>query len=435
MTGDVIASTELLCRIAEFRDCAWDAAVLRRTELCLIDSLSCCSAGLGLSQFEPSRVAARNLLGQDSAFTSAYLYAQAANALDYDDTLIGHPGAPIVGAVLAVASRDRLSIDQLLRGIAAGYEAHWILAAGAAPTERRATQVRSVGVWDTVAAGIGVGVGLGLDDSMLQQVIGVAVSHSLLPYTAKWYERPVPAVKNNLGWVAAGAVMSTELAVAGQTGVTGPLDGESGMWRMAGSDRWSPAPDPQRKPAVLRTGFKHFPACWHLQEYLRTFSQLLISMPPGDEVVEITVSGGGEVEKFCQPGIAGPADIAFSLPATFSLLISRIEPGPHWDSFGDDSEMLRYRNIFRYERSEHRAVAVRTRTGAVLSAEVDTSDRFDPAGWGLDEHGVLAKHQRWCAPEVSAALATVLPVAKPWEAQRIPDRFYAAINRMLAICN
>ena len=157
-------SAELINRTRSFADASWDPATRRRTELCLVDSIGCFSAGLRLKHFNPSAVVASSLFGTSNAvddissispFQAAYLYGQAANALDYDDTLLGHPGAAIIGAILAVAIRAKLSMDRLLRGIAAGYEAHWIMASSAIPSRERATLVRSVGVWDTVAASIG----------------------------------------------------------------------------------------------------------------------------------------------------------------------------------------------------------------------------------------------------------------------------------------
>jgi 2-methylcitrate dehydratase PrpD len=452
MAGESSVSTQVVSHVGQFRDGAWDSSVLRRTELCLLDSLSCFSAGLALKHFAPSATVASRLLGFNlagsksesrlSPFAMAYLYGQAANSLDYDDTLLGHPGAPIIGAVLSVSARERLSTDRLLRGIAAGYEAQWILCAAAQPSRERAAQVRSVGAWDTVAASLGVCVALGLEDRMMERVIGVAASHSLLPYTAKWYERPVPALKNNLGWVAAGAVLSTDLAIAGQTGVTNALDGDAGMWRMTGSDRWDLERSLHKKPAVLRVGFKQFPACWHLQEYLKTLSKLLMSVAPDDDVVEIVLAGPKEIERFCQPEILAPADIAFSLPATFSLLISRVEPGPEWDSPDSHSDDLRYRDVFRYERSEARSISLRMRNGSELNAAVDVSDPFDPvawgldeegdpAAWGLDEEGVLAKHKRLTDAVLRTDAAAALVAGNPLSPGSVPDRLYSSIDRTM----
>jgi 2-methylcitrate dehydratase PrpD len=356
-----------------------------------------------------------------SAFAMAYLYGQAANSLDYDDTLIGHPGAPIIGAIMAAAIRAQLPLDRLLRGIAAGYEAHWFLASSSMPTPERGQQVRSVGVWDTLAAALGVGVALDLPDKELERIVGVAASHSLIPYTGKWYERPVPALKNNLGWAAAGAVLSVDLAQAGQTGVTNALDGDNGMWRMAGSDQWKNDPARAWQPGVLRVGFKRYPACWHIQEYIKSMADALTDLPPNDEIAEITVSGPTEVEKFCRSDIITPADVAFSLPATFSLLISGVEPGPQWDDVDNNSEELRHRSKVRYRKCEDKSVILLTKSGHSRHVPVGTSDHYDPAPWGLDEAGVLEKHRRI----TDISLQHSLSKGPSWY---IPHQLYAAVR-------
>lgn len=431
----------LLSRVSGIRDTAWNADVLRRTELCLLDSLSCFSAGMALEHFQPSAAIVDRTYGGSgavgttgngpSAFTRAYLYGQAANSLDYDDTLIGHPGAPVIGAVLSAASRDHLSIDSVLRGIASGYEVHGVLSTAAFPSSDQAALVRSVGVWDTVAASIGVCVALGADDSMMERVIGVAASHSLLPYTAKWYERPVSAVKNNLGWAAAGAVLSVDLVASGQTGLTNVLEGASGMWRMAGSDQWRSSEELGAKQAVMRVGFKQFPACWHLQEYLKSLSGLLLKVPSDDEITGVAVTGPKAVEKFSTLDISGPADIAFSLPATLSLLISGVEPGPAWDSLAERPKALRYGSLYRFSLSEKRSITLTTRGGLKLETTVDESDFLDPAEWGLTEVDVVAKHQRLTDPELLAGAAKALAPKGSPSRKRSPDLLYEAYGRLM----
>ncbi|MDR5701856.1 MmgE/PrpD family protein [Agromyces aerolatus] len=419
--GDIISTPSpaldaVLGSVTRYRDGAWADEERRRTVLCLLDSLACFSVGQQLRHFQPHAAVARAVFGSTdagpSALRTAYLYGQAANALDFDDTLIGHPGAPIVGAVLAVAARDRLTTDDILRGIAAGYQAHWLLAAAGRPTPERAAQVRSVGVWDTVAASLAIGVALGMDDRELTRVVGVAGAHSLLPYTGKWYERPVPGVKNNLGWAAAGAVLATELAVAGQTGITRPLEGDTGMWGMAGSDRWRLDPAFFATPAVMRVGFKRYPACWHLQQFLTTMSRVLRALPHDATIESVVVRGPREVEKFCDAGVAISADVAFSLPACLSLLISGVEPGPAWDAFDERSPELVHRGKVRYERSAVAGLEVRA-GGRTLDAPVETSDPLNPAKWGLSESEVVGKHHRFAQPYLPAEALLAGDAAAP----------------------
>lgn len=429
MTQSVGGNDYLIAQLHTFRRSPWDPTVLRRTRLCLLDSLGCYAAGRTLPHSGPPRQVARELFGALSPFALAYSYGQTANALDYDDMLFGHPGGPIVGAVLGVAQRARLPADRVLRGIAAGYEAHSILCAAAAPSRGLASHVRTVGSWDTLAAALGAGIALDLDSGVLERVIGVALTHTVIPYTAKWYERPVPALKNNMGWIAAGAVLSLELAIAGMSGVTNPLDGPCGMWRMVGSDGWDLEANVSAKPAVLRTGFKIYPACWHLQQHLRAFSSLLASLPSGDEVVEIVVTGPPEVQKFCPPTLTSTADVAFSLPATFSLLIAGIEPGPLWDFHGGSSSQ----QAFRFERSDVQTIRIRTRNGFEQSVNVGCSDGADLAAAGLDEAGVLAKFERLTPPALRTEALAAFGLDKQSTSNDSADAFYAALGSLMAI--
>jgi len=441
MPSESSVSGKLISHLGQFRSGALAPEIRRRSELCLLDSLSCFSAGRSLKHYAPIVTVAGRLfgLGSDGAptqgrpspFTTAYLYGEAANLLDYDDTLFfGHPGAAIVGSVLAVAADRRLSTDRLLRGIAAGYEAQWLLSAAAAPTPERGALVRSVGVWDAMAATVGIIIALGLDDALVERAMGLAVAHSLLPYTAKWYERPVPSLKNNLGWAGAGAVLAADLAIAGKTGVTNPLEGDTAMWRMAGSDRWNLDPSLFDKVAVLRVGFKTYPVCWHLQEYLKTLSELLASMEPEDDVVELVLTGPKDVERFCQREIISPTDTAFSLPAAFSLLISGIEPGPQWAAFGEGDEPLRYRSVFRFELSQERAISLGTRRGFKLKSAVVASNMNDLALGGLDDAGVVAKHERLADPELRAGAAIALATENPNKGGD-PRQLYDALHQII----
>ncbi|RVT93537.1 MmgE/PrpD family protein [Sphingomonas crocodyli] len=428
---------QLISNIEQFRFGDWAPDISHRASLCLLDSLACYSAGRSLNHFAPIAHVADQLFNiaasqsDPSAFVMAYLYGSAANLLDYDDTLgSGHPGAAIVGAVLAVAAKRQLSIDQLLRGIAAGYQTEWLLGMASAPTAQRAALVRGVGAWDTVAASVGISVALGVGDDILKNTLGLAVAHSVIPYTAKWYERPVPSLKNNLGWMGAGAVLASELALKGKTGVTNALEGDNGMWRMVGSDRFDLDPSLFERPAVLRVGFKAYPACWHLQAYLKAFDALLKASDANDEVAEIVVRGPKDVEKFCNPNIQAPTDTAFSLPAAFSLLQSGIEPGPRWVEYGDDDAVFRHRDLFRFELSEDRSVELRLRDGRHLRETTSTGDMRDLAPSGLSETALHEKYARLTAPELQAATTAALFDAPSNVATTA--RFYEAFRKSIA---
>lgn len=427
-------AAKLISHLDQFRHGDWDQAVLQRTKLCLTDSLACYHAGSTLRHFKHSATAAlSSFIGSPPPtslppFVMAYLFGQAANALDFDDTLVGHPGAPIIGAVLALAIAKKLSMDQLLRGIAAGYEIHGLLYAAAAPSPGRAAVVRSVGAWDTVAASVGAAVALGLNDAEVEQAINIAAAHSILPYTAKWYERPVPAMKNNKGWIAGGAVHAINLLIAGQTGVTNVLDGEAGMWRMVGSDQWAFTDELlQRAPAILRVGFKPFPGCWHTQEFLKTLSTLLGEVGRDVDITRIVVSGPADLEKFCNPKLLGTADIAFSLPALFGQLIAGMEPGPAWEAGGAELHCK-----FEFMLSTERSLLIETRAGNEYKKTVEWAYTSDLAASGLNDAGVADKFDRWALPSVGPDVRSLLFDGDPSTTNAASNPLYEYMSQSLA---
>jgi len=188
--------------------------------------------------------------------------------------LAAHCQVPAQGtsAALAAAESGGGTLTDAARGMVAGYEVHRTLSTAAHPSASHSAMVRGFTSWESVAAAAAAAVAR---SAPVDAAMRLAATHAPVPYLGKWYERPVPTVKNNLGWAAAIGVMSAELAEHGADGITDMLDGPSGFWRMAGSDRWewaTPAGDPA---AIGRLGFKYFPACWHIQEQLGAVSGLL----------------------------------------------------------------------------------------------------------------------------------------------------------------
>jgi len=393
---------------------------------CILDHLACVLEGAFASHLtypdwvlagagdksDATTVAGRRV----SVAGAAYVNGQAANALDFDDTLLGHPGAAVIPAALAVAEGVDASVERLMAGVAAGYDAHWRLASAGMPTPRRASQVRGFAVWETVAAGVAAAVTCGMGEEEIRRVIGLAVAHAPVPYVGKWYERPVPTIKNNLGWASAAGVTAVELATRGASGVPDALDGPTGLWRMAGSDRWRwDAVRGTKNGALERVAFKRFPACWHLQQYLAVLETKVRAevLGHGSEGAVI-YAGPDEVRKFMDYDPAGSADIAFSLPTLTALVIDGCEPGVEWATaarYGSHGMKQRARAV-EFHLSATRWVATGGGTGLSSRHGVRVANYLDPAKWGLDHSEVGAKFDRLVGrrlgPERAAALRVCL---------------------------
>lgn len=407
-----MTATEQLAERATRMATDASAEDLDRAAHAVLDHLTCALVGVRLPYAQPHFAALADLTsrGQQAtcwdgtsrpALVAAYLNAQAANALDFDDTLIGHPGAPVIATALAVAEAEERTVGDLLRGVVAGYETHWVLARAALPTPARARRVRGVGVWDAVAAAVAAAVTTGRTAEQVVTAIELAATHSCLPYVAKWYERPVPTVKNNLGWSAAAAILTHELASAGARGIPQPLDGPAGMWLMAGSDRWEwDSTLADHEPAMQKVGFKRFPACWHLQSYLTVIDAAV--RQAGDTTgVDIEISGPAEVVKFVPTEVSGPAEVAFSLPTLTALLLLGVPPGPAWVQPDTIKRAGTFRDRVRFNQAPHRQVRLTSAAGH-RSARVPKGDFMRPRPLGLTDAEVRDKFSEHVTPLVGS---------------------------------
>ena len=384
--------------------------VRRRARHCVLDHFTCSLIGARLDHVRPHFLATASLDGRPEAtsadglmrpaFWAAYLNGEYANALDYDDTLLGHPGAPIVAAALAAGERAGATLDDLVKGVVVGYEAYWLLARAALPSRARAAKVRGDGVFAAVAASLAAASVTDASAERLGRVMAVAATQSCVPYVAKWYERPVPSVKNNLGWSAAAGLLAVDLADSGAVGLPDVLDGPAGFWLMAGSDRWrwDEALAETTDPAIQRVGFKRFPACWHVQGYLGALESVLRRVPEGRTVRRIQIVGPLDLQKFAETGISGPADVAFSIRTLSALLARGVEPGPAWvcpEAIASASDLTHEVTV---ARARHRAVTVTLDDDQVLRSKVDKGDFARPHAFGLTETEVRAKFDRLVSP-------------------------------------
>ncbi|MCH6163806.1 MmgE/PrpD family protein [Streptomyces marispadix] len=414
------ATRQLVERCHELASAPLPPEVVRRARHCVLDHLACALVGARLDHVRPNFLAMAPLAGQPeattadgqmrSAFCAAYLNGESANALDYDDTLVGHPGAPVVAAALAAAERAGATLDDLVKGVVVGYEAHWLLGRAAQPSSSRAGKVRAVGLFDAVAASLAAAAVTDASARRLGRVLGLAGTQSCVPYVAKWYERPVPSVKNNLGWSAASAVLAVDLADSGAVGLPDLLDGPAGFWLMAGSDRWrwDGTLAETTEPAVMRAGFKRFPACWHVQQYLVALQSVLRRADEGRSVRHIRIDGPLDLQKFAEPRISGPADVAFSIRTLSALLAGGVEPGPAWvrpDLVASASAPAGQVSV---SRTRHRAVTVTFDDARVQHRTVPRSDSARPHPFGLTESEVRAKFDRLVSPLLGADSARAL---------------------------
>jgi len=322
------------------------APVVRKVKELVLDHLGC---SLGGSRTPLARAAAEvvvpaaggaTIVGtphKSSLGAAAFANATAANALDYDDTgPTGHPGATIIPAALALAEAERARGDAFLLAVLAGYEVWGHIAGAIQPGWERRVLVYGNGVTQTFGAAAAAARLLRLDVEQTLCALGLAGAFAPLPHDGKigWDEGHVSWVKDNVAWPAEGGVRAALLAQRGFLATREILDGERGLWIMAGSDRC----DFERMTRgigvefdVLRMSLKPYPCCRWLHSTVDALRHLMSDHGvEAADVRRITIRSIAPLVDWFQ--IRRPAtmvDAEFSVPHAVAMTLLR-RPRPDW---------------------------------------------------------------------------------------------------------
>jgi 2-methylcitrate dehydratase PrpD len=233
----VVNASERLARfVAETESVPEDA--IAQAKRALLDTLGVTLAG---SREESARIVADwvreqgdraevKVLGRSfraPAADAALANGAAAHALDYDDVSLpmrGHPSAPLLPAVLAVAEKASRSGRDLLTAFVLGFEVETSL--GRAIGEAHyALGWHATSTLGTLGAAAACARLLRLDAARTQMALGIAASlASGLQSNFGTMTKPLHA-----GWAARNGVVAAELAARGFTADRRALEGESGF--------------------------------------------------------------------------------------------------------------------------------------------------------------------------------------------------------------
>jgi 2-methylcitrate dehydratase PrpD len=319
---------------------------IQKVKELILDHLGC---ALGGSRTPLARAAAK-VAGSGGAATivgtgmksapgpAAFANAMAANALDYDDTgQTGHPGATIIPAALALAETRALAGEAFLLAVLVGYETWAHIAGAIQPGWERRVLVYGNGVTQTFGAAAACARLLQLDAERMLCAFGLAGAFAPLPHDGKmgWEEGGVSWVKDNVAWPAEGGQRAALLAETGFAATREILDGERGLWIMAGSDRC----DFDRMTRgvgtefeVLRISLKPYPCCRWLHSTVDATRQLMAehALTPA-EIQQITVRSMAPLVEWFQ--IRRPAtmvDAEFSVPHAVAMTLLRRRRADWW---------------------------------------------------------------------------------------------------------
>ncbi|WP_208601365.1 MmgE/PrpD family protein [Phytopseudomonas flavescens] len=319
-------------------------ALREQIKMHVIDALACglastCSELAGLfeahclEEYAPGPCA---LLGSSLRLApiGAALYnSMAINALDHDDGLeidgrgLGHPGASLVAAALSGVWLRKTSGRELLEALVAAYEINARVIVAQQPSIERFRQVYGVCQHQAVAAAVAYGKLARLDACGLENAMGLAGTLTPLPSLRKynWDSRPLVSFKDFTAPAAEAGVRAVRLHQRGWVGARSVLDGDQGLWRMLGSDRF----DAQALTSQLgsdwlaaNASLKHYPACRWIHTALESFEQLQQENAfDASAITRIQVlTGTTQARDFMDTRPASEVDSQFSLPHTLACL-------------------------------------------------------------------------------------------------------------------
>jgi 2-methylcitrate dehydratase PrpD len=274
---------------------------------------------------------------------AAFGNAVAMNALDFDDGHevdgkgMGHPSATLVAASLGAPFVRSVSGATFLAAMVAAYEVNARLIESIQPSIERFRLVYGVCQHQAIGAAIGYGRALGLASAALENAIGFAATFANLPSLRKynWERRPLVSFKDFNALAAEAGARAVQFDACGLHGSRDVLDGETGFWRMIGSDQF----DADGLVAglgqdwhLLHGSFKPYPACRWMHTALEAFEVLLDehAFQP-DEIERVVIhTSAGLARDFMDARPTTMVDAQFSLPFAFAALVHRLSPASTW---------------------------------------------------------------------------------------------------------
>lgn len=211
----------------------WDAlsnAAIESAQKCIIDVTAAAVAGFdgaGAARAMASGFFGRGRAGvwfSDQCFNAsgaAFANSSAASALDLDDghrNAMGHPGAAIIPAALAVADETRATGRDLITAIVTGYE---VAVRVAAARDHERLDTLSSGKWCAYGVAAAAAFLYRLEPEPLAQALSIAGVHSP-ELSASGYSTVMGnQVKEGIPWAVTTGLSAVFLA---RNGYTGPLD-------------------------------------------------------------------------------------------------------------------------------------------------------------------------------------------------------------------
>ena len=325
--------------------------VVHRVKLCIRDSIGCSLAGsttqIGKILIDTTEELGRNgsstIIGSGRKTSPPYAALVNGNMADIYE-LNDANGATIVEPAVAIGELVNATGKQLIDACCLGYEVSGRVTPAVRPTlNPREVSHGSGGhqIFGTVAA---VSKLLTLKKEETINALGIAGTNAPLPCNMKTIEGELgnsSMVKNNYGTASLIGVLSTMLAKKGFTGPPDVFEGDTGFWKMYGSDRCDfgkITEDLGKKYLVMDMGFKFYSACGATFGALDAIESIMKNQriePQEVEKIVVKIDSAKARMPWINP--EPPKTIyeaEFDIPYVIALKITGLDgiPGPSWYS-------------------------------------------------------------------------------------------------------
>lgn len=337
----------------------------------LLDSIGCMIAATrtrmapiayGVAEFFGNGDVASVVGREQRASLAGALYANGrlANCMDLDETfpVDHHFGSAAVVAALALAEMHKATGSQFLQAVITGYELGGRVASALGLpmlfTEESLSGFPVLYSWCAPAVFAATGAAIQLetqDETLARQTLGIAGSNTPLPTTQMWSSSTLdlPDCKYaDAGWAAFAGVFAAQSATLGATGFSTIFDGDRGLIKMSGTDRFN--------PDTLVGGFgsrwmladityKPWPMCRWAHHPLTALVKAVGKASIDVQQIERVVIGTNVLA--CSPRFSNPAPRSFSsrqwsIPHAVAMVLLGIPVGPAWlDPAQDDNQDVR----------------------------------------------------------------------------------------------
>jgi 2-methylcitrate dehydratase PrpD len=343
------ATSKLVSFVCELDPDALPAAIVDQAARCVLDLVGVAIAGVPTpmgeisarfahEQFAPGNATVIGS-GKPLAVTGAtWVNGAYASALDMDDghrMAMGHPGASVIPAALAIAERTGASGMEFLAALVAGYEV--AVRASAARVPWYKDKMYASGIWGVFGATAAAGKLLKFDDATLQSALGTAGSHGAFPPGGLQANHAM--VKEAIAWSGMTGVSAALLA---QQNFVGPAD------FLDYSDRWDTSAlvaglGELSASAILQTYFKPYAVC----RWSHAAVDAVLELKQGhqlriEEIETIHVETFWEVTRLAndQPSNTIAAQFSVQFALAIALMHDKIGPAEVSDAHIHDPAIL-----------------------------------------------------------------------------------------------